>query len=121
MAPVANTEDAEFYWLEGMPAGWYALRNPRAGFGFCLAWELDVFPYLRNWRVSADHVDYPFWGSGHLWALEPFSAAPASLETALEPSVLAAGDTLETRLVASIVTGPEPVVAADLDGTIRRS
>jgi hypothetical protein len=111
----------EFYWVEDLPAGWYALRNPAIGLGFALAWDVEVFPYLWNWRVSGETVEYPFWGSTRLWAVEPFSTAPASLDGALEPPVLVAGSTLQTQLVASIVTGPEPVVACGLDGTIRRA
>ena len=73
--------DGDFYWVEGMDAGWYALRNPRLEVGVCLAWDLATFPYLWNWRVTDAATAYPFWGRAELWALEPFSAPPSSIET----------------------------------------
>ena len=112
---------AGFSWLDGLSDGWFAIRNPVLGLGFCLAWEASVFPCLWSWRVSAADVGYPFWGSAHLWALEPFSTPPGNVETLQAPSVLAGGASIETRLVASIVTGTEPVVACDINGTIARA
>ena len=109
-------------YIEGLRAGWYAIRNPASGHGAAMAWDLADFPCLWLWQeIGGD--GFPWYGRGRITALEPQSQAPSTgLEAAIAAGTartLAAGSSATVRLVFSTFTaGEAPVRGVNADGTV---
>jgi hypothetical protein len=101
--PDLAAESDEDFHVEGLAAGWAALRNPALGAGVALRWELEVFPYLWIWLVANGSWEYPYYGRLVHVALEPFSSPIGNLlendERGTAPH-LSPGESVSTELLA---------------------
>ena len=72
------SEVADFGYICDLDEGWYGVRSRKHGFGFGLAWPLEVFPYLWFWRETHKSLGYPWYGRCNVMAVEPFSSIPGA-------------------------------------------
>ncbi len=99
---------SEFFWADPLREGWCAAVHPSAGVGLGLAFDPSVFPTV--WLFG----DYGGWRGHYFLLTEPCTSPPGSLANAVDSgtaATIAAGETLETYLVATVLeevdgTGP---------------
>lgn len=106
----ANSQD--FVRISGYDAGWFAIRNPTRGAGVAVRWDETLFPLLGFWRLAGGGGDYPWYGARTMLALEPCNELP-SLADAVDNGTairLAAGETRQTRLVATLFAASDRAV-----------
>lgn len=118
--PSARTQ--EMCYLLDLKDGWYGLTNTRRGAGFGMRWDKDVFPVVWLWEVFGGGFGYPWYGRTYNLALEPFTSWPGGMANALAAGTtrqLAAGESLETSLLAVAYEGCEKVTGIDARGTVR--
>ena len=113
-------------YLTALQEGWYAIRNPQAGLGLAMSWDLATFPNLWMWQEIGAEQGMPFYGRGAITALEPASQFPAGgLEAALAAGnarTIAPGRTARTWLTISLFDADNrPVTGVDPDGRIDRA
>jgi Domain of unknown function (DUF4432) len=107
--PSLEAESDEDFHVEGLPAGWAALRNPRLGAGVALRWDIRVFPYRWCWLVAAGSWGYPYYGRLVHVALEPFSSPIGNLvenDASGTAPHLGPCETVETTLVVVPFSAP---------------
>lgn len=118
-----ETRSVDVVRFKDLRAGWYGLTSERLEVGVGLAWDAKLFPSLWMWQVYGGHDDYPWYGRTYNCALEPFTSwPPAGVANALANGtarVLAAGERIETHLVAVLYEGPPPA-AIGRDGVVER-
>ena len=102
--------------------GWYALTNRDQGAGFAMRWDSHVFRYLWLWQEFAYAKGFPWWGRTYTMALEPWTSYPTlGLPEAIQRGTqltLQVGQTLATRLTATVYAGMARVVGVRDDGTV---
>ncbi|MGN6502800.1 MAG: DUF4432 family protein [Pseudolysinimonas sp.] len=62
-------------YLDGLDAGWAAIRQPGDGVSVALAWDREAFPYSWLW-VMRDDSGFPFYGRARMVAIEAQTAWP---------------------------------------------
>lgn len=103
----------EFQYATRMRAGWCALTHTRERLGFGLAWDSAVLPSC--WIFAS----YGGWRGLQVAILEPCSGYPLSVAAGVAQGThqkLAAGQTLETDIVACVFSGLDGVSHIDADG-----
>ena len=90
----------EFFWADPLREGWCATYHPSVGIGLGLAFDQTVFPTV--WLFA----DYGGWRGHYFLLTEPCTSPPGSLADAVargSATELAAGETLETQILATIL------------------
>lgn len=104
-----ETGSVDVLAFKQLTAGWYAITNRKMRIGFAMAWDHELFPYLWMWQNYGGHTDYPWYGRAYCCALEPFTSfPPVGIAGAVRngsAKMLAAGETIETRLTATAFQG----------------
>ena len=99
---------SEFFFARDLSAGRCAVTHPAAGVGLELQFDRDVFSTVWLFGV------YGGWRGHHFLLTEPCTSPPGSLARAVEhgrEAVLEAGETLETRVVATVIDANAPAEA----------
>jgi hypothetical protein len=100
---------------------WYALTNVERRVGFAMRWDGALFRYLWLWQELGSGTGYPWWGRSYAVALEPWTSYPTlGLAEAVARGtqlVLQPGQTVATRLTASVYAGLSAVAGVAEDGT----
>lgn len=100
---------------------WYAITNPVQRTGFAMRWDQNLFRYLWLWQELRAGTGYPWWGRTHAVALEPWTSYPTlGLPTAIQRGtqlIMQPGQTMMTRLVATVFAGITRVAGVESDGT----
>jgi hypothetical protein len=65
---------SHFGALTGLREGWYALTNPKLGFGVGMTFPADVFKYLWLWQELGGSPGYPWFRRAYVMALEPWTS-----------------------------------------------
>ena len=89
----------EWLWTRDLADGWCAVSHPDRGIGLALAFDRRVFPTVWLFGV------YGGWRGHHFLLTEPATSPPGSLASSVEAgtaATLAAGETLETEVVATV-------------------
>jgi hypothetical protein len=111
-------------YVSDLAAGWYAIRNPRSGYGLAVAWDLEVMPCVWLWQEIEGGQGMPWYGRWSLTAVEPNVQWPScGLADAVQRGMArtigpGATDTFHMTL-ALFEAGEIPVTGVDLDGNIR--
>ena len=71
-----STENCDMIYLHGCD-GWFALMNRRQACGVYMRWPAERLPYLWYWQNFRGSLGYPWFGTGDIFALEPFTSYPA--------------------------------------------
>ncbi len=124
LSVVPEAPIARLCYLSELSAGWYAIRNPQAGIGAALAWDVAVFPNLWLWQEIEGSQGMPWYGRGQITALEPATQWPShGLAAAIEKGqahVLEPGAETSTRLVFSLFEASDrPVIDVSREGVVR--
>ena len=61
---------------DGLLSGYFAITNPRLGFGVGLRWPLEVFDKAWLWQEVGWGRDWPWFGQAYVVAVEPASTVP---------------------------------------------
>lgn len=104
----SSTRTHDVIYVENLPAGWAAIRNPVLELGLAMQWDQARFPYLWLWQVYGGMADYPSWGTLYHIAIEPFTGPFGSLvesiAAGLAPSL--AGDaSVSTSMTVTALAG----------------
>jgi galactose mutarotase-like enzyme len=75
---------ADMIFASGLEEGWYTLSNDELGLGFGMRWPAEIFSHLWIWREWGGTKGYPYYGSGRVIAVEPFSSKPDASVHGLE-------------------------------------
>ena len=104
---------------------WYALTNVERQVGFAMRWDGALFRYLWLWQELGSGTGYPWWGRTYTVALEPWTSYPTlGLPEAVARGsqlVLQPGQTVTTRLTATLYSGVTQVTGVDEDGRVAHS
>jgi hypothetical protein len=95
---------SEFFWADGLGEGWCATVHPSVGVGLGLAFDPAVFPAVLLFG------DYGGWRGHYFLLTEPCTSPPGSLADAVESgsaAMVAAGEALETDIVATVLEGAD--------------
>jgi hypothetical protein len=111
-------------YVSDLSAGWYAIRNPRNGYGLAAAWDLAVMPCVWLWQEIEGGQGMPWYGRWSLTAIEPNAQWPSyGLVDAMQRGMARAVQPGETHTfhmtLALFEAGEAPVTGVDLDGNIR--
>ena len=121
--PPRSQRSMDNCYLKEFKEGWLAVQNDRAGLGFGLAWDAEVFRYVWIWQALGGGVGYPWYGRTYGIGLEPWSSYPcAGLSAAIENGTarrLAPGETQQAWLTAVLFSPVAEVAAIGRDGTVR--
>ncbi len=108
LLPAPDNGLSEYFATRDLEDGWCAVTHPQHGIGLGLAFDRSVFP--RVWLFAA----YGGW-RGHYFVLtEPSTGVPGSLADNVAQGFaaeLAAGASLETEVVATVLTDLEDPAA----------
>ena len=100
---------------------WYAITNVERRVGFAMRWDGALFRYLWLWQELGSGTGYPWWGRSYAVALEPWTSYPTlGLAEAVARGtqlILQPGQTVTTRLTASVYAGLDAVAGVAEDGT----
>ena len=112
MGSVVSADSGLTEWLYAseLHDGWCAVTHPSAGVGLALAFDLRVFGMVWLWGV------YGGWRGHYVLLTEPSTSPPGGLARAVEQGTaawLAAGGTLDTAAVATILEDTAEVGRAD--------
>jgi galactose mutarotase-like enzyme len=121
--PAPHARTMEMCYLLGLEEGWYALTNTGRGAGFGMRWDKDIFPVVWLWEVFGGGFGYPWYGRTYNLALEPFTSWPGGMQNTLDKGTaktLAAGESLETSLLAVAYEGCERVRHIGADGVVKQ-
>jgi hypothetical protein len=119
----ADADTTDTISLDGLEAGWYAIRNESLGVGIGLSWPLAVFPALWFWQVYGGAYGPPWYGRAYTVALEPFTTIARTVAEASQNGtarVIPAGGSLEASFTAVAFEGREVVTGVTPDGAVRR-
>jgi hypothetical protein len=100
----------EWLYPRDLSEGWCAVTHPSAGVGLALAFDRSVFSTVWLFGV------YGGWRGHHVLLTEPSTSPPGSLAdnaAAGTATTLAAGEALETDVVATVLTGVDPSLPGD--------
>jgi hypothetical protein len=100
---------SRFGYLLNFDAGWYSVCNRKLGLGFALAWPLEMFPCAWLWQEFGGTKTYPWYGSAHVMAVEPFTTASdrglAQVAEANMARIIRGGESLDVELAAVLYHG----------------
>jgi hypothetical protein len=116
IVPPPEAATCDFYYATDLAAGWCALTDAQAGYGFGLAFDPTIFRSV--WVFGA----YGGWRGHYVTILEPCTAYPYRLEQAVAQgtaSRLAAGASVETTVTAVLYPGRASVTEISPDGEVR--
>lgn len=118
--PGDDTNAHDFIRLEGLASGWFSISNARRGAGVALRWDETRFPVLGLWRMLGGEGDYPWYQARRMIALEPACDLPSLAAAAARGTavVLAPGETVTTRLEATLFTPQGRVGKVDWGGVL---
>lgn len=119
--PPPSSRSHDMAFLYDFQEGWYAITNPTKNVGFALAWDSRVFRYLWYWQVFRGWSGYPWYGMTYNIGLEPCTSYPPPLSNAIQHNTqlrLGPGETIRTKLSASVFTNIEKVSRVTLDGHV---
>lgn len=105
LIPTRDIVAEETAFLTDLHEGRYLLSNPKLGFGFCMEWDMRVFPWLWFWQ-NYNLPDYPYFGRAWNIALEPCTSYPSGLAEQVKTGtarVIRGGSFLETVYSAYVV------------------
>jgi len=110
-------------WFEMFSEGWYAITNTALGFGVGMAWPLEIFPYAWFWQEMGASSGFPWYRSGYVTAIEPFTSIPGGglvgvMNDTGTHRTLRAGASVEADLVAAFYESGTGVQRIDRDGTV---
>ncbi|MBK8021242.1 MAG: DUF4432 family protein [Chloroflexi bacterium] len=110
-------------YLQGLSAGWYALRNPADSLGVAMAWDVKTFPHLWMWQEIGGGQGMPWYGRAEITALEPATQFPShGLAEAIKAGTahtLAPRAEASTWLTVALFAADErPVQGVSADGAI---
>jgi hypothetical protein len=111
-------------YVHELPAAWYAVRNPEAGLGVAVAWDLAVMPCLWLWQEIGGGQGLPWYGRGAITALEPAVQWPsyglAQAQQAGTARVIQPGQTHTFNLTCTVLAqAGRTVSAVDVYGNVR--
>lgn len=101
--------------------GWCAAVNVHHEIGFALSFDRKMFPNVWLWMVYEGMEHYPWYGATRCLAMEPYSSVPDNLEQAIRQGtalILRPGESMETRLCASLFSGRGRVRSVSRDGDV---
>jgi hypothetical protein len=101
LLPAPDSGLTEYFVTRDLDDGWCAVTHPVLGIGLGLAFDRSVFP--RVWLFGA----YGGWRGHHFLLTEPSTGDPGSLAdnvAAGSAAQLAPGESLETEVVAAVLT-----------------
>jgi hypothetical protein len=113
--PPASAATCDFYYATELSAGWCALTQVNAGYGFGLAFDPAVFRSV--WVFGA----YGGWRGHYTTLLEPCTGYPYRLEDAVArgtASHLEPGAALETTVTTVLYTGCDQVSQITREGQV---
>lgn len=67
---------AQLAYLTDLDEGWFAITNPRLGFGVGMRWPVEVFGHAWFWQELHSSAGYPWWREAYVCAVEPASTIP---------------------------------------------
>jgi len=114
--PPASAATCDFYYATELSAGWCALTQVNAGYGFGLAFDPAVFRTV--WVFGA----YGGWRGHYTTLLEPCTGYPYRLEEAVAQgtaSHLEPGAALETTVTTVLYTSRDQVSQITREGRVR--
>jgi hypothetical protein len=124
IVPAHSSRTMDNCYLYGFKSGWAAITNTNLKVGFGLAWDDSVFKYLWLWQAFGGGVGYPWYGRTYNIGIEPWSSYPC---TGLQESIkngtalqLAAGQTLDAWVTATVFVGNERIQFIASDGAVTR-
>lgn len=113
VVPGPEARVAEFGYLSGFEAGWYAIHNQKLQLNFALAWPLEVFPCAWLWQELHGTPQYPWFQRAYVMAIEPYTTPSCQgLAHAAKAGIAAevpAGASRTVQLAASLWEGTQPV------------
>jgi hypothetical protein len=122
VVPGPEARKAEFGYLSGFEAGWYAIRNEKLRLNFALAWPLDIFPCAWFWQELHGTRDYPWFQRAYVMAIEPYTTPSClGLAHAANAGIAArvpAGASQTVHLAAKLWEGARAVQEFTPSGTM---
>lgn len=119
--PAKTSNTADFFVLDGLESGWYAVTNQKRRLGIGMTWPKELFPYLWFWQVCGGSYEYPWYGRTYNLALEPFSSLPGGIEAACRNGTaiqIGPGERISGSLAAIVYQGTGRVKSLHPDGTV---
>ncbi|TAK22705.1 MAG: aldose 1-epimerase [Chloroflexota bacterium] len=114
---------AHFGCLAGLRDGWYAMPNPKLGFGFGMTFPTDIFKYLWFWQELGGSPGYPWFRRAYVMAVEPWTsfaldglAGARERKTALP---LGVGEAREATIRFVFFDGADGVAAISPEGEVQ--
>jgi galactose mutarotase-like enzyme len=122
-APVVPRRVHRLAWLPELTAGWAAIRDPEAGTGAALAWDIEVFRHAWLWQ-EVGTPGMPWFGRSRITAIEPHMSWPADgLAAAIERGQagwLEPGGSRQAWITCSVFEAAgRPVTEVSRDGAVR--
>ncbi|TML70840.1 MAG: DUF5107 domain-containing protein [Actinobacteria bacterium] len=108
LLPAPDSGLSEYFFTPDLDDGWCAVTHPQHGIGLGLAFDRSVFP--RVWLFGA----YGGWRGHYFQLTEPSTGVPGSLADNVAAGFaaeLVAGESLETEVVATVLTDLEDPAA----------
>lgn len=104
-----------------LPEGWYAVTNRKLDLGFGVVFPKDIYKYLWYWQVFGGGSGYPWYSRTYNVGIEPASAPPAGLESAVANNTALkfdAGESKTADLKVVAFSGVNGVSKITNDGVI---
>jgi hypothetical protein len=114
--PPVAAATCDFFYATAIAAGWCALTDSASASGFGLVFDPAVFRSV--WVFGA----YGGWRGLYTTILEPCTGYPYRLEDAIAQgtaSQIAAGESLETEIMAVLYQGVRDVQSISSDGVVQ--
>jgi hypothetical protein len=123
--PAPASHLSRVLFLKDFAETWYAITNPRLGFGAGLVWDGSLFPYACLWQETGGVRDYPWYGRAYVTAIEPNSSYPgqglaAVIRKTGTQMVLGPEESRTLNLKAVFYEGDERVARVDANGEVIR-
>ncbi|CAN5891383.1 hypothetical protein BH23ACT8_BH23ACT8_22200 [soil metagenome] len=115
---------SHFAYLSDFRDPYFAITNPRLGFGVGLRWPLEVFPYAWFWQEVHALPGYPWFRQAYTVAVEPNSTVPAQGLAAVRKAggsvvTLNGGASRDAVLEAVVFRGTGVVDGIEPGGAVR--
>ncbi len=121
--PGPSEKRAHLAWLSDFDSGFFALTNPRLGFGIGVRWPLEVFSQAWFWQEVHSSPGFPWFRRAYVAAVEPCTTVPPQGLAAARLKggsglTLPGGGRQEVLLEAVLYRGQKPPVRIDPDGAV---
>jgi hypothetical protein len=106
-----NSQITGFYHFSELRGGLFSIYNNNKKIGFCLEWDLAVYPYVTSWQDYNGCMDYPWYGMGYNVTLEIWNTPTDNFETAKKIApipLLEAGESISTSFIATVLRDNPP-------------